>query len=84
MRLIDADKLLASVKKNAPYIHIILSAIVALAPTENAEFVHRGLWIVQDNTYTRYMCSECQSKNYGGHENYCPNCGAKMDLEVQQ
>lgn len=44
--------------------------------------VRHGRWIRYDNTYTRYMCSECQSKNHGGHENYCPFCGAKM-MEVR-
>lgn len=35
-------------------------------------------WIRQDNTYTKYMCSRCRTKNYAGHENYCPMCGARM------
>ena len=47
------------------------------------EPVRHGRWIRQDDTFTRYMCSECESKNHGGYENYYPNCGAKMDLEVQ-
>lgn len=54
---------------------------VKAAPAVDAEPVRHGRWIRQDNTFTRYMCSECESKNHGGHENYCPNCGAKMDLK---
>ena len=50
-------------------------------PAVDAEPVRHGWWIRQDNTFTRYMCSECESKNHAGHENYCPNCGAKMDKE---
>ena len=41
----------------------------------------RGKWIAQDETYTRWFCSECKSKNHHKRTNYCPNCGAKMDLE---
>lgn len=48
---------------------------------EEYALVHHGRWIRQDDTFTRYMCSECESKNHDGHEKYCPACGAKMDLE---
>lgn len=51
-------------------------------PTVEAEPVRHGYWIAQDEGRTRYMCSECKSKNHGGYEKYCPNCGAKMDKEV--
>lgn len=50
-------------------------------PRVDAEPVRHGRWIRQDDTFTRYMCSECESKNHAGHENFCPNCGAKMDKE---
>jgi hypothetical protein len=50
-------------------------------PTIEAEPVRHGKWINQDDTYTRWYCSECKSRNHPGHENFCPNCGTKMDLE---
>ena len=53
------------------------------APAVDAEPVRHGRWIRQDDTYTRYVCSECKSKNHGGHGRYCPNCGAKLDAEVE-
>ena len=28
-----------------------------------------------------YYCSECSETSKDAHENYCPNCGAKMDGE---
>jgi len=28
-----------------------------------------------------YICSECANESVDGHEKFCPNCGAKMDLE---
>ena len=60
-------------------------------PAADVAPVRHGRWIdLGDNywergcTSTRYKCSECgrragqkQAKLY----HYCPNCGAKMDLE---
>ena len=43
--------------------------------------MRHGRWIAQDETFTRFTCSECKAKNYDGSDNHCPNCGAKMDLE---
>ena len=45
-----------------------------------APVVH-GHWIRQDESFTRFKCSnpECGIENCSGFENYCPNCGAKMD-----
>ena len=47
-----------------------------------APVVH-GHWIRQDESFTRFKCSnpECGIENCSGFENYCPNCGAKMDEE---
>ena len=45
--------------------------------------VKHGRWIAQDNTFTRFMCSECKSKNHRERTDYCPNCGAKMDLKEE-
>ena len=40
-----------------------------------------GWWIPQDETYTKFQCSVCKAKNYGGHERFCPNCGARNRTE---
>ena len=47
---------------------------------EYAPVVH-GHWIRQDESFTRFKCSnpECGIGNCSGFENFCPNCGAKMD-----
>ena len=52
-----------------------------LPAVDAAPAVH-GHWINQDSTYTRYQCSVCGERNYGGYESYCPNCGAKMYEET--
>jgi rRNA maturation endonuclease Nob1 len=96
MRLIDADALVADIiedRQHQSFVtydgrdrYMAMSEYahdwVADAPTIDAEPVRHGRWIRQDDTFTRYMCSECESKNHDGHEKYCPNCGAKMDAEV--
>lgn len=51
-------------------------------PTVEFEPVRHGRWIAQDETFTRFMCSACVSKNHKDCSNYCPMCGAKMYLEV--
>lgn len=46
--------------------------------------VVHGRWIgIGGNRYTRVsQCSNCCAK-YDFMSPYCPNCGAKMDLEVK-
>lgn len=56
---------------------------VKLAPALDAEPVRHGYWIPQDNTRTKFMCSDCKSRNHDGSGKYCSNCGAKMDAEVE-
>lgn len=53
-------------------------------PAVDAAPVVHGHWIRQDESFTRFKCSnpECGIENCSGFENYCPNCGAKMDEEV--
>ena len=58
---------------------VISIADLHLAPTVDAEPVRHGYWIPQDNTRTKFMCSDCKSRNHDGSGKYCSNCGAKMD-----
>ena len=53
-------------------------------PAADVAPVVHGHWIRQDESFTRFKCSnpKCGAENYGGFENYCPNCGAKMGEEV--
>ena len=51
--------------------------VIDTIPTVDA--VRHGKWVAQDTSRVKFMCSECNARNYGGHENYCPNCGAEMD-----
>lgn len=39
-----------------------------------------GYWIDTDNYYQRWKCSECGCHTRDAKPNYCPNCGAKMEM----
>lgn len=80
MRLIDADKLRE--KCDSPYWCVWLSEIDD-APTVEAIPVVHGEWIAQDEGLTRFKCSVCNGKNHGGHEKFCPDCGADMRKKVE-
>ena len=47
-------------------------------PTVEAKEVVYGKWIAQDEGLTKFMCSACKGKFHGGHEKFCPDCGADM------
>lgn len=36
-------------------------------------------WIVQDDTFTRFECSRCHTRNHHTRWHYCPNCGSLME-----
>lgn len=55
-----------------------ISCIESIPAADVVPVVH-GKWIRQDESFTRFKCSKCGIENCSGFENYCPNCGAKMD-----
>ena len=69
----------------------ILSAVITYLseqPTVDAVEVVHGHWIPVPSsdmmTGKAYKCSECGKMRYGSYmPNYCPNCGAKMDLRKE-
>lgn len=82
MRLIDADAI--------PENEMNYPAWVCLRkqPTIDAEPVKHGRWIHTDAAASWDAKDECSVCHYAtvdrinlSHFNYCPNCGAKMDLE---
>lgn len=40
-----------------------------------------GKWIAKDGVYGVTYCSECDYEMRLNDTNYCPNCGAKMEVE---
>ena len=57
-------------------------------PTADVATVKHGRWVLDEKRYVVY-CSECSApvsyypniKDVREENHYCPNCGAKMDLE---
>ena len=83
MRLIDADTLIAYIKKRIRNEMVIawLCRIVGEAPTVEAEPVQHGYWI--EGLDGSCMCSECGKVSRYEIGHYCSNCGKKMDLPNQ-
>lgn len=48
---------------------------VGRAPASDVEVVKHGRWLLDGR------CSECLANPLTTHKTFCPNCGAKMDLE---
>ena len=69
-----------------------IHALIDTVPAENVQPVVHGKWIdKKKKTYgMQTFCSACgKHSGIGGiesnrHKPYCPNCGARMDLEDQE
>ena len=93
-RLIDADRLLRDPyfqEDRWPESHLIRMAVGEQRTVDAVPVVH-GRWEFSHTTtvekYDVVKCSNCGHEAFAiaiyvkdGH--YCPNCGAKMDLEVE-
>ena len=68
----EANRIMLMFRENA-------KKLFSIAPSADVAPVRHGHWEVIDaEEPRRYGCSEC--KRLSWHmENYCPNCGAKMD-----
>ena len=87
MRYIDVepleDKLKEHIKKTESELMLgALSTFLRLldiTPTADVAPVRHGRWVVIDaEEPRRYGCSECKRLSWN-MENYCGNCGARMD-----
>lgn len=96
MRMIDADRLKAEIMgwcvvtddlfgMGKYYEREIVLQAIEEAPTIDAVPVVRGEWKTNSNYPDKLICSVCGYKedmwwaDNGTH--YCPNCGAKMEVE---
>lgn len=75
MNWFDADGIETSEEEKRADITELVNGV----PSADVAPVRHGRWVVIDaEEPRRYGCSEC--KRLSWHmENYCPNCGARMD-----
>ena len=93
MRLIDADALVEKAYWHGEHpdvgnpfaegVDAVDMSDIDNAPTIEAEPVRHGYWMCVDYYDIGDVCSECDwdSGMVNPTLRYCPNCGAKMDLE---
>ena len=92
MRPINSDALYEKAKtayENAPWqvrsIYGWFMNIITNEPTIDVVPVHHARWFF-DEVEMEYVCSDCSTQapigmsSYILHK-YCPNCGARMDLD---
>ena len=68
---------------NGKSVYAVRKDELAAIPTADVELVRHGRWIVE--LFKEPVCSYCEKTLYIARfspHNYCPNCGAKMDLEL--
>ncbi len=58
----------------------IYEKYIAIPTVDAAPVVHGRWWHCDDDCELWYECSVCSASS-PIEANYCPNCGAKMDLE---
>lgn len=87
MRLIDADVLYTELVKMNDFGELSAKKairIVSKAQTVDAVPVRHGKWIGKNIGDEHYdYCSECRYIEWNAPNNYCPNCGAKMDEDEE-
>lgn len=83
----------AASRHSFPRQHFVVGDVLELiriAPVEDVAPVVHGKWEVEEDIFgdDTYICSVCKEPwvlitgtPQNNNMNYCPNCGAKMDLE---
>ena len=70
------------------YTRKLIEAGYVKQPSADVQEVRHGHWIdrrIPNDTGTLvFVCSVCGGKPEWNRRNYCPNCGAKMDLEDKE
>lgn len=90
MRLIDADAFLERMSRTDRFFGVVYD--INDAPTVDAVPVVHGRWLTWEEQFQGrtprkksklgVFCSACHN-HADNMFNYCPNCGAKMDLEEE-
>lgn len=88
---IEREAFLEKMKRTDRYFSVKFD--VEEFPAADVAPVKHGRWVMTLYTTSskrgrvvsnkKFACSECGYGNGRKQTNYCPNCGAKMDLEVE-
>ena len=86
MRLIDATELMEHVYRDKLDNRELIAQMINNAPTVRTMIVRHGKWLRQkfSEYLTAYHCSQCGNFITGMYKpdyNFCPYCGARMDLK---
>lgn len=87
MRIIDADVLMElkwETYTSVGYVEVVAIDDIENVPTIEAEPVRHGRWInPRLNKYGHpcHQCNQCLFVASQKDRNFCPDCGAKMDLK---
>ena len=80
------ERAVDSAPRITPSTKSVLKKIIRSAPVADVEPVTHGRWISDgDGYHWTYNCSICAWKDgypFKERHNFCPHCGAKMDLEA--
>ena len=81
--MINVEEARAYARKRwpSPVVRRAIEALLDDCPRAEVESVRHGKWIRMDNTYTKWQCSSCGSKNHITHWDFCSHCGAMMELK---
>lgn len=81
---IDRDKYCATICRCDKNYCSKTSCYLLRAKAEDVAPVVHGKWqYIETNDEHFFLCSICNNKEYW-ESNYCPECGAKMDLEQEE
>lgn len=81
---IEREALIEEAEQDSNLRFIVPLDKIKKIPTADVKPVKHGRWICEETlgiiSLNGYECSICHNYN-GRATKYCPNCGAKMDLE---
>ena len=83
MRLVDADAMTEMVRKavrtsESPWTHYAyVQKMINDAPTVEPK---KGKWRNYNGSTLMFCCTSCEDYITNAKSNFCPNCGAKMEV----
>ena len=60
----------------------MIEEVPSIEPIKHGRWIHEHLASTNGGSYAVVRCSNCLSQYPMTEENYCPNCGAKMDAQI--